>query len=241
MSSEHLTTILEFGGVRILILTLMIYAAFMFLRVLLLNLGVGTLRKEKLLKAFYFLQVVTWISFAFWSLDWIFPDELSTRLAVAVFAIFILLGLGWFVLRDLFAGIILKIQDAFRINQYLEIGKLAGYIKRVGHLGLSLTIDDSKSVYVPYRKIIAETRIKKGVEKTGFQYQTEFVVNWGLTPAETLEKLRMKIVNLPWCALTIPPSFRLISSDETSTRIKANLWLISEKYINDIESFKKTI
>ena len=76
------------------------------------------------LRVFPLVEIVIWSSFVFWSLGQLFKDLAVYPLLTGSMVIAIVVIVGWYLLRDFIAGIILKAENAFEPGQ--KINSAAG-------------------------------------------------------------------------------------------------------------------
>ena len=77
--------------------------------------------------------------------------------AAAAAAGAVLLLAGWFVIRDVVAGIVLRAEQPFEPNQSLRLHDMRGTIRHVGARSLEIESEDGRRVRIAYGRLAAAT------------------------------------------------------------------------------------
>lgn len=143
-------------------------------------------------------EVVIWFSFSFWAFyqlfrDYKYYDFLAAGLVTVIVAI-----TGWYLLRDIVSGIILKADNAFEPGQMIDTSIINGTIKKLGFRSMQIVTGDGEEVCVNYTRLINEN-IKKPSESGKYIGR---VINLKIDskyPAEKIQDMLLKrMLELPW-------------------------------------------
>ncbi|MGK7394754.1 MAG: mechanosensitive ion channel domain-containing protein [Candidatus Cyclobacteriaceae bacterium M3_2C_046] len=150
------------------------------------------------------LEFVAWLIFIFWGLDYLLKAK-SYYPFLIISLVIILTGLiAWFLLRDIVAGVILRLQDGLVINQNIRFQHISGKIASLHLAHLRIVNQDGDAIKVPYSKIsneiIAEVAGKDDVDQVDLQIRLKKT----FTREEYLERIRFLLLNAPWSSSKKP-------------------------------------
>ncbi len=150
------------------------------------------------LRVFPVVEIILWISFAFWVSHQLFSESdiyplLTGSMIVVLTAIF-----GWYFLRDFITGIILKAENAFEPGQIVLTSLASGKIKKLGYRSMEIETEAGECIKVPYsllsnRKLIRPPEKSKGVSR---MIQLRIPSKHGADDIQSM--LRRRIMEMPW-------------------------------------------
>ena len=150
------------------------------------------------LRIFPVLEVVLWFSFSFWAFYLLFKgykfyDILTGGLVVVIVAI-----TGWYLLRDIVSGIILKADNALEPGQRIVTSVITGTIKKLGFRSMQIVTGEGEDVSVTYTRLINEN-IKMPSDSGKYIGR---VINLKIDskyPSERIQNMLLKrMLEIPW-------------------------------------------
>ena len=181
------------------------------------------------------IEFIIWLIFIFWASDYLFRDKFYYRYLVLALILVFIAFLSWFLISDIFAGVIFKVKHNLKTGAHIRTGDISGNIKSQHLTYLKIRTDDGQLLRVPYsslnNKVIAEVMHTETMEEHTLQIRID--VNLNKTDAETL--IREKILNTPWSNVKEEPSIRLIKEDEKGSVFEIMLFSMNQKHRKFIE------
>jgi small-conductance mechanosensitive channel len=186
-------------------------------------------------------EVIIWFSFLLWGINFLLQDSIYHMVAILSLAAIIVAGLGWFVIRDIFAGIVLRFSDKFYPGQNLRIDQLNGRIKEVGMLRIAVQQEDGIIVKIPWSKINGQI-YSKGIGDDITNRQRFSVEVAQKYPLEIVHpKIREAILLSVGAALNKEPQIKLIESDNQGWQLEITAYALSPEYFHIIKSNVKNV
>lgn len=182
------------------------------------------------------LEVLVWVIWLFWVIR-----HLTISRDVYVFftvSITLLLfgAVAWFVLRDLVAGIIFKIQHNLKVQQPIQVIGQVGRLVRLGTTTLTLEKPSGELVKIPYTKLINETVVHN--EATEVVESFDFVLRLPKSQSKErwLRTLQQQILLLPWASVSRRPVVRWENEDEDCHVFELRVHSLNSQYAQLIEN-----
>ena len=94
-------------------------------------------------------ETVGWLFYAFWSTSIVFTDRFYHTLAILTLLAILAIWVSWFALKDWIAGVVLRIQDVYETDQYIQLGDIRGRIARMGYLSLEIEQENGDRAKIP--------------------------------------------------------------------------------------------
>jgi len=217
-----------------------IVAALLFLLLKVFRLGIKQLQNlysglklmDNIMVAVEFLL---WLTYSFWVIYFLFREKFYYRYLVYALILMIVVFVSWFLLRDIFAGIIFRIKHNLRNGSYIKTGDYSGQIKSQRLTCLEIMTSDNRLLRVPYinlvNGVISEAAGRGPVEEHVIHVKVNSSV--GRKNAESL--IRTAWLNTPWSNLNEDPSFRFLMEDESGYFYDITLLSKNLKQVKNIE------
>lgn len=223
---------------KIIIVLIIGVALFIMLRVL------GILKKHLVLKysgwtrkfnVLPAIELITWMLYIFWVSDFLFKDKFYYPYIVISLVIIIVALFAWFLAKDFFAGIIFRIQNDVLANNNIQLGSISGRVKSQHITYLTIETSNNQLVRIPYSKLQQEITSKFSEAQETDEYRFVLVVNKGLDKSEIEEKIRILIINSPWCNFRERPKIKLITEDKKTFSFEIRVNTLSQKHLQLLE------
>ena len=187
------------------------------------------------------IEVIIWFSFLLWGIKVLLKDSIYQMIALLSLAAIFVVALGWFVIRDLFAGIVLRFSDSFMIGSHLRIDQRNGSIKKVGMLNLSIQEEDGSISKIPWSKINGQIYSKgRRVDLTNRQ---QFAVE--VPQKHPLEIVQRKIYEAVLlsvgAAINKEPQIKLTGTTKQEWQLEITAYALGPEYFRIIESNVKDV
>ena len=175
----------------------------------------GPLRRRQLfwLRLSYLLMGVELLVWTGW-LFWVIRQLVHNPAVYAYFTVGVaFLGMGlltWFLLRDVVAGIIFKLQHNLKLNQSVRVGRSDAPSNRSGRLlrlGITALVLESagERIKIPYTQLINEAVARSEVSDVVEPFDFTLRVPTTQTKSQWMDTLRQQVLQLPWASAKRTP------------------------------------
>ncbi|MDD2196722.1 MAG: mechanosensitive ion channel [Bacteroidales bacterium] len=194
-----------------------------------------------ILRGFPIFELAVWGAFVLWVVNQALGSSEYATLATASVLIIFLLIISWFFLRDFIAGIILKTEFPFEVNQRIAASNFDGSIKRLGYRSLELEKDNGDIVKIPYSLIASRSIHLQNMEDSLRGHETLVKASTKI-PVQTAKDIITKEVLLtPWATTKQVPTIRVVEQTDQTNTYSVHFHSVSSKYAASISQHLKTV
>jgi hypothetical protein len=194
-------------------------AALLFLMIRAIRLGLKRLLNrysglEYLSNLKLVIELIIWLIYIVWATEYLFREKFFYQYLVYTM-IFITTGfVAWFLLKDIFAGIIFRIRHNLKNDSYICAGELMGQIKSQHLTCLKLLTDNGHLLSIPYSRIIQEVITELAQASTSGDHVFHLKVDSSISKTNAESLIRNTLLNNPWSNLKEEPRLRFMEEDE---------------------------
>ena len=156
-------------------------------------------------------EAALWLTYVVWAVGAVFAEGLYYNAALLMVLAISLALVSWFAARDWIAGIILRVQDAYKTGQKIRFDEVEGTIRQVGHLALEIELSDGEQAKIPYSRISGRIRSQIRPDMTSNYYHFEIEIGNEIPLSEARQILRTAIMNSPWTTFDQEPQIKLLT------------------------------
>lgn len=149
----------------------------------------------------------------------------------------VLLLAGWFALRDIIAGAILRAEDAYNVGEWLRIDGVDGRIVKLGIRCVELETEDGKRLRMPYTRVAKGTVSRAQAHNTLIAHSFEISVTWSCSVGAAKTRLERAAMLSMWASPTQLPRVELRHHDAESTTFEMTVYALHPDYDAEIERF----
>jgi hypothetical protein len=191
------------------------------------------------------MEFLIWLGFTFWLIFFIFRNKFYYSFLVYALILIIAIFVSWFILKDIFAGIILRIKHNLSDGSYIKAGNYSGQIKSQRLTYMKIITADNRLLRIPYTNLVNEVIFETAVRGPAEEYilNIKIDISGGRSEAENL--IRSALLNSPWSNVSEDPGLKFQKQDETGyfyeiTFLSKNLKEIKniEKSLGQVPSIK---
>ncbi|MGB3851452.1 MAG: hypothetical protein WA958_15900 [Tunicatimonas sp.] len=204
------------------------------------------LRRRQLfwLRLSYLLMGVELLVWTGW-LFWVVRQLVHHPAVYAYFTVGIaFLGMGlltWFLLRDVVAGIIFKLQHNLKTNQWVRVGSPDAPTNRSGRLlrlGITSLVLESagERVKIPYTQLINEAVSRSELSEVVEPFNFLLRVPTTQSKSAWMDTLRHQVLQLPWASARRAPLVQWESDDERFHTFNLRVYSLNARHALLIES-----
>ena len=186
--------------------------------------------------------LVVWLGYIFWATDFLFRQKFYYPYLVYSLILIVVVFVSWFLLRDIFAGIIFRAKHNLKTDSYVRAGEFSGQIKSQQLTYMKIMTGDKQLLRVPYsliiNEVITELAFPDAMDEHIIKVRSELAAG-NANSAESL--IRSVILNTPWSNLKEEPSIRCLKETEDGCFFEVTLLSIDKKQKKFIEMALKEI
>ncbi len=196
-------------------------------------------------RVFPAVEFLLWFLYLLWALRGVFRHYHFYDILMYAVIISIIIGIGWFVVRDFIAGIVLKSEMPFQINQHISLPKTAGKLKKLGYRSLEIETDDGKLMKIPYSSLTGEIITCQPAPDRLKRYETTVTIESSAGKEDACDMIAKKIMLLPWTIPVKKPTVEpLDNENEPGERYLVKYFAVNSRHAARIsqhikEYFKK--
>ncbi len=182
------------------------------------------------------IELFLWLIYIFWATDFLFRDKFYYPYLVYSLMLIITGFVAWYLLRDIFAGIVFRVKHNLKRGSFIGAGDLSGQIKSQNLTYLKIVTGEGQLLRVPYSRIVHEVIIELTYPGALAEHMLHLQVDSSIgktTAAEAL--IRTAILNTPWSNLKEEPTIKFLNENETGYFFEVTLLSINVKQIKFIE------
>lgn len=225
----------ELGLLEAVLAATMLFLGLRLLRRLLATVFAGGPHRVRFQRAFPIAESFVWFLFTVWSLRLVFGDPFFQSLALLILLAVAAMWLSWFAAKDFTAGLILRFQDAYEVDQQIRLGDVSGTISSIGYLGLDVERESGEVVKIPYSKIAGKLHAKRPPAELTNHYRFKMEVPKRFPVSETTRILRTSVLMSPWASLNKEPLIRRLAETEDAYIFEVGVHAIGTDHFQAIE------
>ncbi|MCG8318137.1 MAG: mechanosensitive ion channel family protein [Cytophagales bacterium] len=194
--------------------------------------------KSKLEKFLPIIEIVVWLIFASWVVIYFLNNPTWRAIFLLTLCAALLIIISWVAMKDIFAGIILRVDNSFNLNEWIKVQDIDGKIVKLGYRTFELETGTGEMVSIPYSRVSGEIRTRPSVSEKVKSHS--FAVNLPkIDPIDkTAKKLKFTLANAPWSSLKKLPTVKFIK--ETPDRYQFEIIIYSMK-VSYFQHIKKVL
>ncbi|MDW7693347.1 mechanosensitive ion channel [Flammeovirgaceae bacterium SG7u.111] len=230
----------DISGIALVEVLVVGVALFILLRIAFLALRRINLRRksQKIWQRFLpIAEAVIWFLFFVWGAKILLNDPLWYSIVVLLVSVVIMIWVGWFALRDVVAGLILRLDAALSVGEKLSLPFAQGRITSMGFRSLSLESDRGEVISVPYSKITGEMRVSAQPSQTVHSQAFRLKVPQTEDLEGVINKTKTQLLTAPWFSLNREPQIKILEENENYFFLEAVIYAIEPTYFEKIKKY----
>lgn len=150
------------------------------------------------LRVFPWVEVILWFVFIFWAITVHFGNTGIYRVLSGSMAIAFVLLFGWFVLRDFFAGAVLRAGQELEPGMFIKTENFSGSIISLGYITMEIRAGDGEKLIVPYSRLSGKQITKMAANGRGKSQAIKLEIHQKHGARNIQKSLKRKVLELPW-------------------------------------------
>jgi len=222
----------------ILLLGMLLFAFFRMFGFLIQLSKLPSKQRELLTRNLPATELVVWIAFLMWATQLLYHQGKIITFVPVIALIIILISLGWFLIRDLIAGVIFKSHKHFRLNDQITVSGVSGKIVSLGLHCIEIEDTHGHVTALPYSlatgNIITRAHTSQNLLSHTFILKIKPVT--GADSFQIIQSIRDTILTLPWSSQRKDPRITIDSQTESLITVSITVFSVNEIYLKKIES-----
>ena len=182
------------------------------------------------------IELIIWLVYIFWAMEFLFKGKFFYPYLIYSLIVVVTGLVTWFLLKDIFAGIILMVRHNLKTGSYIRAGDFSGQIETHKLTYLKILTGDGQILRVPYSRIINEVITELAFPGTLAEHIIHLHVELSSGSAMMAESMiRNTVLNNPWSNLKEEPSISLMKENEEGYFFEITLLSINMKQMKYIE------
>lgn len=181
-------------------------------------------------------EFFVWLIYIFWVTDFLLSDKFYYPYLVYSLMVIVTGFVGWYLLRDIFAGIVFRVKHNLKTGSFVGAGDISGQIKAQSLTHLRILSGNGQLLRVPYSRIVNEVITELNFPGALAEHMLRLQADTSTgksTDAESL--IRSAILNTPWSNLKEEPTIKFLNENENGYIFEITLLSINVKQIKFIE------
>lgn len=189
--------------------------------------------KQNALRILFGFELIVWIILIYRIAEYSFAIKPVLAFVMISLLICIAVWVFWFVLRDYLVGLYIRGAGRLKINQSIAFDDVKGKIIGFANNFVLLEKENQNHIVVPYSKLLAKN-IEHFLQSTEEELSMRFELKNDKDKEAFIEKVKTKLLELPWVNHQLEPQINLIK-DEGKSFIELKIMLLDKKYRSKVE------
>jgi hypothetical protein len=147
---------------------------------------------------FPFIEIAIWSAYIFWAVDLLFSETAVYLLLVSLMVAILVVSLGWFVIRDLFAGMVIKAELSLNPGLYIKTGIANGTIVSLGFISMEIQTITGELVKIPYTQLRKHPIWRQAEKGHGKTQSVQLKIPQIHGKSNIQHSLQKKLLEMPW-------------------------------------------
>jgi len=182
------------------------------------------------------INFMVWLAYAYWVADFLFGDRFYYPFLVFVSILIVAGLLSWFLLRDIFAGMVFRVRHNLKNGSVIHAGTISGQIISQDLTFLKIRTEKGMLLRIPYSRLNHEivSQLANAGSQAAHILTIEIDKTSGKVAAEQL--IRTTILNMPWSSLKEDVAIKSVGkSEEGGYLFEVSIFSMSAKQLQQIE------
>ena len=161
-------------------------------------------------------EFIIWMVYIFWASAYLFREKFFYMYLILALMLVFTGFLSWFLMRDVFAGMIFRISHNLKNGVFISAGDIKGQIRAQNLTYLKLMDEKGNLVNIPYSRLISQ--VVTELTQTGVSGEQVVTLkidkSRGISDSEII--IRDTLLNNPWSNLKEEPKIKFIEEVENA-------------------------
>jgi small-conductance mechanosensitive channel len=183
---------------------------------------------KKAKNTIYRIEILAWGAFAIFGIYQLLTDSLYITIVILV--IIILAGINYW--RDLFAGIVFRIENKFEVNDPVRFDDYNGILFKINPRNIQIKTDEEELVLVPFRNLSKNVFIKRQAKGKLHSAKINLPIT-GKSEEEIAKSIQKWLFHCPWAII----NDKTVVHETNETSITITVYAVDIESISKIEEY----
>ena len=180
-------------------------------------------------------EVVIGMIFLLWAISLFVPDNSEITWWIAgVFSLGLLVA-GWFSIRDLVSGIVLRSDITFKPGQWIQSNQTEGFIMNLGYRTMEIETEAGLQIKLPYSQLAKTVLATADRTKSAHAHTFLLDINNTKSVAELTSLIRAAALTAFWSSPPRDPYIHYVELKEDKHLFEITVFCMNEAYSTDLE------
>ena len=185
--------------------------------------------RQLFLRWYPVVEIVLWVGFVYWSLAQFFGDRSYYPYLTVSLTVLLVALMGWYFLRDFFAGFILRSENSLETGRQIKVGTTEGVILKTGYRSLLIITRSGEQIRIPY-SVIARGAVVQPAAGTKLHNPVISLDVSSRQPPDRLQHMLMnRLLQMPWVLPAVQPELTLSLIEAGRYRVDISLRVLNEE------------
>lgn len=166
------------------------------------------------------IELFLWTAWVLWIFERLTIQWRGQQTILLVLVLVWIIIISWFFLRDFFAGVILKTENAFNLNQQIITPEAKGVIRKIGFRSLEVEGETGKFCRIPYSRLSNQIFGLQAPADTVLSHELTLRIVSSQKVAEVKKQITTELLLMPWVSVNHIPEVQVLSEDQGATTYK---------------------
>lgn len=163
------------------------------------------------------------------------PQKSPESLIVAAAAVLLLVLAGWFAIKDIISGVILKSEEVYEYGDWIKTRSVEGRIVTIGHRTLEIETEEGDRVKVPYSRLTQDFLAKSDHSDPAKAHTFQLALTRTIPVAEAVDSIRRAVLNAVWSSVKRDPQIEMRGEQNGSYLYEITVYALDSRYFSAIE------
>lgn len=179
-------------------------------------------------------ELIVWLLFALWLFKGFFSEWQGYTAIMIVFTAIIFGLAGWYFFRDFIAGVVLKAENPFTVNQHITTSEITGTIKKVGYRTLEVGNESGRISKIPYSRLSDQVFSIQPPAESTLNREVTLKVSSKEKNQDIREQIVRELLLLPWVSVNHDPVIQTVKEDIDAITLKISYHTLNDAHALEI-------
>lgn len=195
--------------------------------------------RRMMLRIYPLFEFLVWLGFGLWGLNLLLSDYTFYSTLVVALVIILVVIVGWYFLRDFVAGVILKTEVPFEINQQIKTATHKGTLQKAGYRSVELIDNKGEVIKIPFSQLSSSSFSVVDVNSQQ-GHEVLLKVKSDISFDTLSSSIKQSLLLLPWVSVNREPCIKEIEHIDNSSLIAVFFHTVGDQSPSKVEHYLRS-
>lgn len=190
---------------------------------------------NKINKYLPFIELIFWFLFIIASMNRLLEHNQIIASGIYAFLLIAFIWFFWSFIRDIIAGLIIKYNDTFKLNENIKIKEYSGRVRSFSRRYLEIETELGEIVYIPYSSIPSSILVKSNPGEKIKAHTFSINVSNKYDLVKLVGEIKSFVLALPWASVIKKPLIIPNGNIDNCYKFEITIYSIEEVYLFQME------